>query len=72
VSLAPQHAGVASSTIGFLQQIIGALCVQWMGQFPTDTAVPMLLFCAIVCLIGLGLLYVFPRVEAGNRRISAP
>ncbi|MCM2311540.1 MAG: multidrug effflux MFS transporter [Steroidobacteraceae bacterium] len=62
VSLAPQHAGVASSTIGFLQQIIGAACVQWMGHFSTDTALPMLLFCAIVCLLGLALLYVFPRV----------
>lgn len=68
VSLAPQHAGVASSTIGFLQQIIGAACVQWMGQFPTDTALPMLIFCAVVCLLGVGMLYVFPRVEAGRRR----
>ena len=71
VSLAPQHAGVASSSIGFLQQIIGATCVQWMGTFSTDTALPMLAFCAATCVIGLGLLYVFPRVEAGNRRISA-
>ena len=67
VSLAPQHAGVASSTIGFLQQIIGALSVQWMGHFSTDTALPMMLFVAIVCVLGLGMLYVFPRVEAGNR-----
>ena len=66
VSLAPQHAGVASSTIGFLQQIFGALCVQWMGHFATDTALPMLVFCAAVCLLGLALLYVFPRVEAGK------
>ena len=62
VSLAPQHAGVASSTIGFLQQIIGAACVQWMGYFPTDTALPVMLFCTITCLLGVGLLYVFPRV----------
>jgi len=67
VSLAPQHAGVASSTIGFLQQIIGAACVQWMGHFPTDTALPMLTFCAVVCVVALGMLYVFPRVEAGKR-----
>jgi DHA1 family bicyclomycin/chloramphenicol resistance-like MFS transporter len=67
VSLAPQHAGVASSTIGFLQQLIGAACVQWMGHFPTDTALPVLAFCAIVCLLGVGMLYVFPRVEAGRR-----
>jgi DHA1 family bicyclomycin/chloramphenicol resistance-like MFS transporter len=67
VSLAPQHAGVASSTIGFLQQLIGAACVQWMGHFPTDTALPVLVFCAAVCLLGVGMLYVFPRVEAGRR-----
>jgi DHA1 family bicyclomycin/chloramphenicol resistance-like MFS transporter len=66
VSLAPQHAGVASSTIGFLQQIIGAAAVQWMGYFPTDTALPVLLFCAAVCLLGVGMLYVFPRVRAGK------
>jgi DHA1 family bicyclomycin/chloramphenicol resistance-like MFS transporter len=66
VSLAPQHAGVASSTIGFLQQIIGAVAVQWMGYFPTDTALPVLLFCAAVCLLGVGMLYVFPRVRAGK------
>jgi DHA1 family bicyclomycin/chloramphenicol resistance-like MFS transporter len=68
VSLAPQHAGVGSSTIGFLQQIIGAACVQWMGHFPTDTALPMLIFCAVVCVLGVGMLYVFPRVEAGRHR----
>ena len=67
VSLAPQHAGVASSTIGFLQQIIGAVAVQWMGHFPTDTALPVLVFCAVVCVLGVGMLYVFPRVEAGRR-----
>jgi len=65
VSLAPQHAGVASSTIGFLQQIIGAAAVQWMGHFPTDTALPVLVFCAVVCVLGVGMLYVFPRVQAG-------
>jgi DHA1 family bicyclomycin/chloramphenicol resistance-like MFS transporter len=66
VSLAPQYAGVASSTIGFLQQIIGAAAVQWMGRFPTDTALPVLSFCAVACLLGVGMLYVFPRVQAGS------
>jgi DHA1 family bicyclomycin/chloramphenicol resistance-like MFS transporter len=66
VSLAPQHAGVASSVIGFLQQLIGAACVQAMGHFPTDTAMPMLVFVAAVCALGLAMLYVFPRVEAGR------
>jgi DHA1 family bicyclomycin/chloramphenicol resistance-like MFS transporter len=68
VSLAPQHAGVASSLLGFLQQLIGAASVQWMGHFPTDTAMPMLTFCAVACASGLLLLYVFPRVEAGKAR----
>jgi DHA1 family bicyclomycin/chloramphenicol resistance-like MFS transporter len=67
VSLAPQHSGVASSLIGFLQQLIGAACVQWMGRYPTDTPLPLLTFCAVVCLLGLTMLYVFPRVEAGGR-----
>ncbi len=66
--LTPEHAGVASSLIGFLQQLIGAACVQWMGRFPTDTALPMLGFCAVACLAGLAMLYLFPRVEAGRRR----
>jgi DHA1 family bicyclomycin/chloramphenicol resistance-like MFS transporter len=66
VSLAPEHAGVASSTIGFLQQFIGAACVQWAGTFRTDSALPLLGFCAVVCLFGLALLYVFPRVQAGR------
>ncbi len=66
VSLAPRHAGVASSLIGFVQQLIGAACVQWMGHYPTDTAVPMLAFGAATCVSGLVLLYVFPRVEAGR------
>ncbi len=63
VSLAPRHAGVASSLIGFVQQLIGAACVQWMGRFPTDTALPMLTFCAATCASGLVLLRVFPRVR---------
>lgn len=67
VSLAPEQAGVASSTVGFLQQMIGAASVQWMGRFPTETAFPMLTFCVVVCLLALVMLYVFPRVEAGRR-----
>ncbi len=63
VSRSPEHAGVASSLIGFLQQMIGAICVQLMGHFPTDTPLPSLIFCASACAIGLAMLYVFPRVD---------
>jgi MFS transporter, DHA1 family, multidrug resistance protein len=65
VSQAPQHAGVASSTLGFLQQIAAALCVQLMGVTPTDTAVPVLLFGAGASLLQLGVLWLSPRLEAG-------
>ena len=71
VSLAPQHAGVASSTLGFLQQILAAVCVQTMGVTPTDTALPMLAFCAAASLLQLAVLWLSPRIEAGsshNRR----
>jgi hypothetical protein len=71
VSLAPQHAGVASSTLGFLQQILAAVCVQLMGVTPTDTALPMLAFCAAASLLQLAVLWLSPRIEAGsshNRR----
>ena len=67
VSLAPQYAGVGSSTLGFLQQVIGAICVQAMAVPATDTAVPLLLFCAAACLLQLGVLWLSPRVEAAAR-----
>jgi hypothetical protein len=39
-----------------------------MGHFPTDTAMPMLVFVTGVCALGVAMLYVFPRVEAGRPR----
>lgn len=71
VSLEPRHAGVASSTIGFLQQIAGAACVQWMARFPTDTALPMLSFCAIGCAVALAMLFVFPRIGSAHAAARA-
>jgi MFS transporter, DHA1 family, multidrug resistance protein len=47
VALAPANAGVASSLLGFAQQIIGAICVQVMSVFATDSAYPMLGFCSV-------------------------
>jgi DHA1 family bicyclomycin/chloramphenicol resistance-like MFS transporter len=72
VSQAPQHAGVASSTLGFLQQIGAALCVQLMGVTSTDTAVPVLLFGACASLLQLGVLWLSPRIEAGTRAPGRP
>lgn len=67
VSQAPRHAGVASSTLGFLQQIVAALCVQVMGVAPTDSALPMLAFGAVASLLQLAVLWLSPRLEAGLR-----
>jgi DHA1 family bicyclomycin/chloramphenicol resistance-like MFS transporter len=53
VGLAPQSAGLASSLLGFTQQMVGALCVQWMSTYPVDTAFPMLSFCAIASVLAL-------------------
>lgn len=72
VSLSPEHAGVASSLIGFMQQMIGAVCVQLMGHFPTDTPMPSLVFCASACALGLAMLHVFPRVETRSPRPLPP
>lgn len=64
VGLAPQHAGVASSTLGFTQQILAAVCVQLMGVTRTDTALPMLTFCAAAGALQLAVLWLSPRIEA--------
>ena len=67
VSLAPEHAGVGSSTLGFLQQVIGAICVQSMAVHATDTALPLVLFCAGASLLQLTVLWLSPRIEARAR-----
>jgi DHA1 family bicyclomycin/chloramphenicol resistance-like MFS transporter len=65
VSLAPPHAtGVGSSTLGFLNQFISAVCVQAMGLVGAETALPMLLFCAGAAFFQLVVLRLTPRMEA--------
>jgi MFS transporter, DHA1 family, multidrug resistance protein len=68
VSLTHENVGVASSIIGFLPQIIGALAVQGMGHFPTDTALPLMVFCAAVSAIGYVVLRLAPRLELARGR----
>ena len=53
VTLAPEHAGMASSLVGFAQQLMGAACVQWIGTYPVDTPFPMLIFCAAASVLAL-------------------
>ena len=68
VSLAPPHAtGVGSSTLGFLNQFMSAVCVQAMGLVGAATALPMLLFCAGAAFFQLVVLRLSPRMEAQAR-----
>jgi MFS transporter, DHA1 family, multidrug resistance protein len=68
VNLAPAHAtGVGSSTLGFLNQLISAICVQAMGLVGVGSALPMLLFCAGAALFQLLVMWKSPRMEASGR-----
>jgi DHA1 family bicyclomycin/chloramphenicol resistance-like MFS transporter len=63
VSLTRDNIGVSSSIVGFVPQIIGAFALQWMGHFPTDTALPMMIYCATVSVIGCAVSRLGPRLE---------
>ena len=69
VSRTAVNVGVASSIIGFVPQIIGALALQWMGNFPTDTSLPMMAYCVAVMVAGCVVLRMGPRIELA--RLSA-
>lgn len=63
VSLTQENVGVASSIIGFLPQLLGALALQGMGHFPTSTTLPVMVFCAAVAAAGFVVLRLAPRLE---------
>jgi DHA1 family bicyclomycin/chloramphenicol resistance-like MFS transporter len=68
VNLAPAHAtGVGSSALGFLNQLVSAVCVQAMGAAGGDSALPMLAFVAGAALFQLAVLQFSPRMEAPGR-----
>jgi DHA1 family bicyclomycin/chloramphenicol resistance-like MFS transporter len=64
VALAPRTAGAASSIIGFTQQLFGALAVQAMAVFPTDTPVPVYLFTVAATAAAWLSLFILPRADA--------
>ena len=70
VTLAPEYAGMASSLVGFAQQLTGAGCVQWIGSFAVDTPFPMLIFCASASVAALIALRVLrpEKAEPGTAR----
>jgi hypothetical protein len=53
VRLVPGYSGVASSVIGFTQQLVAGLAVQAMGFARTDTPVPVVALCTILSLLSL-------------------
>jgi MFS transporter, DHA1 family, multidrug resistance protein len=68
VNLAPAHAtGVGSSTLGFLNQLISAVCVQGMGLVGVGSPLPMLLFCVGAALFQLVVMRQSPRMETTGR-----
>jgi energy-converting hydrogenase Eha subunit E len=68
VNLAPAHAtGVGSSTLGFLNQLVSAICVQAMGLVAVGSPLPMLLFCAGAALLQLIVMRQSPRMESVGR-----
>jgi len=67
VALAPRTAGAASSMLGFTQQLFGALAVQAMAVFPTDTPVPVYLFTVAATAAAWLSLFVLPRADATAR-----
>jgi len=73
VNMAPARAvGVGSSTLGFLNQSVSALCVQLMGLVGAASALPMLEFCAAAALVQLVVLRFSPPMETPPRRDDAP
>lgn len=51
VALAPRTPGVASSLLGFSQQVVGAASVQSLAMLPIDTPVPLYLFTLAVATV---------------------
>ena len=68
VSLTPHHAGVASSLVGFLQQMVAPGCVELLGDYSTDMPLAMLVFCTATCALAFVSLRFFPRVVPARSR----
>ena len=72
VSQAPSHAtGVGSSTLGFANQMVAALCVQSMGVFGADSALPMLAFGVGAACLQVLVLRLSPPMQAAAREVDA-
>lgn len=69
VNLAPANAiGVGASTLGFLNQLASAICVQAMGLADVESAIPMLSFAAGAAVFHVAVLALSPHMEGSARR----
>ena len=69
VSLAPPRAtGVSASTLGFLNQVIAAFCVQLMGLSESASSMPMLVFCLAAAALQFAVLRLSPPMASVQSR----
>jgi hypothetical protein len=68
--MVPGYAGLASSLLGFAQQLIAAIVVQGLGFLPTNTPLPMLIVCAVLALVSLAGMIVLRK--ASEQGVSTP
>lgn len=64
VQLAPGYNGLASALIGFSQQAIAGLSVQLMGFAPSNSPLPVMLFCALASVLGLASVFLLRAGDA--------
>jgi DHA1 family bicyclomycin/chloramphenicol resistance-like MFS transporter len=67
VALAPRTPGAASSMLSFWQQTIGAITVQGMAVFATDTPVPIYVFMVAASLAAWVSSFALPRSSDAGR-----
>lgn len=63
VRMVPGYAGVASSLLGFAQQLVAATVVQGLGFLPTDSPLPMLLVCAVLAFVSLAGMFLLRKAS---------
>jgi DHA1 family bicyclomycin/chloramphenicol resistance-like MFS transporter len=62
--LAPQSAGLASSLIGFGQNVVSGASVQFVSLFPTGEGLPMIVFMVCAAAFAFACLWLVPQEHA--------
>jgi DHA1 family bicyclomycin/chloramphenicol resistance-like MFS transporter len=61
LTLAPLSAGLASSLIGFGQNVLSGASVQFVSLFPTDAGLPMIVFMVCASAFAFACLWLVPH-----------